>query len=492
MSRVSLLGALLVGLCVLPLGCELITGDVNTDFGGAGGVPASGGEAGESGSKGGSVVAGGGSGGSAAGSPESGAGGAGDSNGMAGDSGSAGMAGDSGAAGMAGDSGRCNTAADCPGSNDECKTRTCVSHECGVTFSASGTAVAAQTTGDCLQATCDGAGNVANIADNTDPPADDGNACTDETCAVGVPQHPAKTNGTSCNDGNACTTVDTCQSGTCSGGAAVSCTALDECHSAGTCSLSTGLCSNPLKSTGSACTQGGGSVCSAAGSCVPCLVAADCTGTDTECHVRTCTNNTCGVNNIALGTATAVQTAGDCQQNECDGAGQIAPFAHDADVPADDGNQCTNEVCTSGVASHPQLAAGSACSQGGDSVCDSSGACTNATVLSTSPGESASVQTDTAIAVTFNVPMTPGTLNGQTTAGACTASVQVSSDDFTTCVAFAAAAAVMSAGNTVATFAPAPLLPSTTYRIRVTTAAQSAANSALAAQFTQVFGFATP
>lgn len=542
LSRVSVFGTLLLGLSIAPLGCELITGDVSHDFAGAGGVPAAGGEAGEPSAMGGSVVSGGGKGGTgaSAGSPEggagaSGAGAAGGAAGMAGDGGAAGMAGDGGAAGTPGicvpvsDSNPCtddlcvngspshppkalgtacgtnllcnaagvcvgcNTAADCPGSNDECKTRTCVSNQCGMTFTAGGTAVAAQTAGNCQKSTCDGAGNVTNIADNTDPPADDGNACTDETCALGVPQHPAKTNGTSCNDGNACTTVDTCQSGACSGGPAVSCPPLDECHSAGACSVSTGLCSNPLKSTGSACAQGGGSVCSPAGSCVQCLVPADCTGTDTACHVRTCTNDTCGVNNIAAGTATAVQTAGDCLQNECDGAGQVASVPHDADVPADDGNQCTNEVCTSGTGSHPQLAAGSACSQEGGSVCDSVGRCINPAVLSTSPADSVSVQADTAIAVTFNVPMTPGTLTGQTTAGACTASVQVSSDDFTTCVAFSSAAAVMSAGNTVATFAPTPVLqPATTYKIRVTTAAQSAANSALAAQFMQVSGFSTP
>jgi hypothetical protein len=43
-----------------------------------------------------------------------------------------------------------------------------------------------------------------------------------------------KTNGTTCNDGNACTQSDTCQSGVCTGGSAVACTASDQCHVAGT------------------------------------------------------------------------------------------------------------------------------------------------------------------------------------------------------------------------------------------------------------------
>ena len=51
----------------------------------------------------------------------------------------------------------------------------------------------------------------------------------------GVCSNPVKTNGTTCNDGNACTTSDVCTNGAC-GGTAVVCTALDQCHDAGTCS----------------------------------------------------------------------------------------------------------------------------------------------------------------------------------------------------------------------------------------------------------------
>src|SRR5207245_9226076 len=56
------------------------------------------------------------------------------------------------------------------------------------------------------------------------------------TCntTTGVCSNPAKPNGTSCNDGLACTTGDSCQSGTCTGTPVV-CTALDQCHVAGTC-----------------------------------------------------------------------------------------------------------------------------------------------------------------------------------------------------------------------------------------------------------------
>jgi len=45
--------------------------------------------------------------------------------------------------------------------------------------------------------------------------------------------------GTACGDGNACTTTDTCQSGTCAGGAAPNCNDNDECTN-DTCNPSTG------------------------------------------------------------------------------------------------------------------------------------------------------------------------------------------------------------------------------------------------------------
>ena len=601
----------------------------------------------------------------------------------------------------------CIAAADCPGSNNECKTRTCTSGQCGVTFTASGTAVAAQTANNCLKATCDGAGNISNIADGTDVPADDGNACTDEACAQGVPQHPAKTNGASCSDGNACTSADTCQSGTCSSGAAVTCSALDQCHTAGTCNTTTGLCSNPTKAVGATCSQGGGSVCSSsatcvqcnmatdcpgsdtechirtcvsnlcgvtntsagsptaaqapgdchqnqcdgagnivgvadnsdvpaddgnqctddtcsagtpvhppkantatcnqggsfcsgAGACVACNLAAQCPGTDTECHSRTCTSNTCGISNVgngtvtsaqtahdchqnrcdgsgnitsaiddtdvpsddgnqcsdeictagvashpaqplntpcsqgggtfcsatavcapcnaptqcpgvdtecqarscssntcgidftAAGTPTAAQTVGDCQQNQCDGSGHITSAALNTDAPADDGNQCTNEVCTNGVTSHPKLAAGTTCNQGGGSVCDSSGTCTTPAVVSTTPSNGSTPAASPSISITFNVPMNPATLSAQTSAGACSGSIQASLDDFVTCIAFSAATAAMSGSNTVATLTAAPgLLVNRAYKIRVTAAAQSANGSALSA-YAYAFTTTTP
>ena len=77
----------------------------------------------------------------------------------------------------------------------------------------------------------------------------------DGTCDTntGSCSNPSHTDGTTCNDGNACTQTDTCQSGICTGGNPVTCSALDQCHLAGTCDTNTGSCSNPAASNGTAC-----------------------------------------------------------------------------------------------------------------------------------------------------------------------------------------------------------------------------------------------
>src|SRR5206468_3330825 len=74
--------------------------------------------------------------------------------------------------------------------------------------------------------------------------------------ASGLCSNPAAPDGTSCNDGNACTQTDTCQGGTCTGVNPVVCTALDQCHVPGACDPASGTCSNPSKVDGTTCTDG--------------------------------------------------------------------------------------------------------------------------------------------------------------------------------------------------------------------------------------------
>src|SRR5947208_1905314 len=150
--------------------------------------------------------------------------------------------------------------------------------------------------------TCDAAtGTCSNPAKPDGATCDDGSACprtdtcqagvctgtnpvvcaaTDQchvagTCdpATGTCSNPAKPDGASCDDGNACTGTDTCQAGTCTGTNPVVCAAADQCHAAGTCDPATGTCSNPAKPDGAACDDG--NACTQSDTCR----AGTCTGT---------------------------------------------------------------------------------------------------------------------------------------------------------------------------------------------------------------------
>src|SRR5205085_2277108 len=102
----------------------------------------------------------------------------------------------------------------------------------------------------------------------------DAGTCNAQT---GVCSNPPKANGSSCNDGNACTQTDACQSGVCTGSNPVTCTASDQCHDAGTCNPASGVCSNPPKANGTSCNDG--NVCTQNDVCQ----AGSCAGANTSC-----------------------------------------------------------------------------------------------------------------------------------------------------------------------------------------------------------------
>jgi hypothetical protein len=158
------------------------------------------------------------------------------------------------------------------------------------------------------------------------------------------------------------------------------CAATDQCHLNGTCDPATGQCTNPPAPVNTPC--GNGRVCDGSGSCVECLRATVCPGQDTECQARTCTSGKCGVTNAPAGTPTSNQTAGDCQKNVCDGAGGVTSTADNSDVPADDGNPCTTEVCSNGTPAHPAKPDGTACAPpgGGTGECQG-GSCVTCLAL---------------------------------------------------------------------------------------------------------------
>lgn len=71
-----------------------------------------------------------------------------------------------------------------------------------------------------------------------------------------VPFCQVRADGTSCDDGDACTRTDSCRGGVCVGANPVSCTAQDQCHDVGTCNPTTGTCSNPSSADGRSCNDG--------------------------------------------------------------------------------------------------------------------------------------------------------------------------------------------------------------------------------------------
>jgi hypothetical protein len=215
----------------------------------------------------------------------------------------------------------CIVATDCSGSDTECEKRACTAGTCGKSYTPAGTPVAAQTSGDCLVTTCDGAGGTTTASAPTDTPVDDGNPCTDEVCGAAGPSHPFTLKNTSCS-------TSTVAAGKCDG----------------------------------------------AGSCVECNSDSDCSG-GSECAPASCKVGKCAIDNLPLGTVLATQVSGDCSERQCDGAGNVTAVTANVDVPADDGNQCTLETCVGGAPTHENSDPGMTCSQSGGTVCDGGGVC---------------------------------------------------------------------------------------------------------------------
>jgi cysteine-rich repeat protein len=186
------------------------------------------------------------------------------------------------------------------------------------------------------------------------PPKADGSSCTDDdactradscqagTCTGGDPvvctasdqcrhpglcdpasgmcSNPARADGSSCSDANACTQNDTCQAGHCVGADPVACTASDQCHDPGVCDPASGACSNPARADGSscsdanACTQNDtcqGGMCSAGNPVVcpsqGCSTPGTCNATDGICSAPTGCGAGCGNHAIDSFAPTAIE-----------------------------------------------------------------------------------------------------------------------------------------------------------------------------------------
>jgi pectin methylesterase-like acyl-CoA thioesterase len=334
----------------------------------------------------------------------------------------------------------CVTGADCPGTDTECRTRSCSAQSvCGFTFAQAGTPSQTQIAGDCHVSECDGNGNLRTSVLDTDVP-DDGNACTIDSCSGGVPSHaPVTPAGATCGGGNVCDGTGHCVqcllATTCPGEDNVCQTRT--CGTDGTCGFARVPAGTPLASQtpgdcqsqqcdglghlvnvpdptdapsdGNACTDDGcvggvptftpvapgtacgdGRTCDANARCIQCATAADCPGQDTACQTRTCSaDGVCGVATLSPGTPIAAQMIGDCQVVVCDATGNAVPMVDDNDLPVD-GNVCTDDVCTNGAPSNPPVAPETSC--GGSNVCDGAGHCFGCLVDADCPGTTTECQ----------------------------------------------------------------------------------------------------
>ncbi len=272
---------------------------------------------------------------------------------------------------------------ECTGDIKECSWPTCENGLCVTAFAPIDTPMTDDPT-DCKDQFCNGAGGDYVAWDNTEVPADDFNECTIEQCVDGSQNPQMAGVGDPCtyNGGKLCN----------GNGGCVGCLSNMDCAS-GVCDTMTAQCAAPScmdfvengDETGADC---GGLVCLARcpnmvgcdldsdcislhcvnNLCVQCAQASDCPATSNECELPACSSGTCGILFVAADMATPTQTPGDCKKTVCDGAGYAWPKNDDLDLPADDGNQCTEDKCASGVPENPVLS-GTDCSQNGGTKC---------------------------------------------------------------------------------------------------------------------------
>ena len=198
-------------------------------------------------------------------------------------------------------------------------------------------------------------------------------ASTCQYCDVAFAQDQwrNKTNGLTCDDGNACTASDTCFNGTCEGGDAVVCAAPDQCHEAGVCNTANGQCDYANKADNTACDDGNActqtdtcqsGACSGASPVVcdapdQCHETGVCNTTSGQCEYANknngtaCDDGNANTGNDACTDGVCLGSGCTCSGNNtcCDGCFPI----NNGSACTDDGVACTGDVCGNGVCTHP-------------------------------------------------------------------------------------------------------------------------------------------
>ncbi len=198
---------------------------------------------------------------------------------------------------------------------------------------------------------------------------DDGNPCTTDFCdQVYGCDHAPLASGGQCNDGNDCTINDSCKTGSCVG-TQLNCDDSNQCTT-DTCAKKGG-CAHALDDT-LTCTDG--DPCTAPDHCKDgtCLSTPLNCDDNNSCTIDACDGNG-GCKNVVVngkdcddGNACTVQDT--CVNNVCTGKAKSC----------DDGNACTNDVCQNGVCVFT-TATGAACTDNnectGPDICTGAGVC---------------------------------------------------------------------------------------------------------------------
>ena len=262
----------------------------------------------------------------------------------------------------------CTSASQCPGTDDECRQRTCANGVCGTAFTPANTMVSGQTAGDCKRQVCNGNGGVITVNDATDVPAST-SQCVVGTCTQGTPGQGFAAAGTSCTEDDGLV-----------------------CDGAGNCVVcvpgsSTACYTGPVNTAGVGICKAGMMTCNEQGSgygiCVDEVtpgVESTCNGDDDDCD-GVVDNDVCEP--VANGTSGCA--GGDCAVLSCDegfgncdgtyATGCETDLLTDSNHCGDCGNPCPQgQVCAGGVCKKPQGAACDApseCATGfcADNVC---------------------------------------------------------------------------------------------------------------------------
>jgi hypothetical protein len=192
---------------------------------------------------------------------------------------------------------------------------------------------------------------------NTPVTCNDSNPCTDDACDA-VAGCVYTNNTASCNDGNACTSGDTCSGGTCQG-TPVSCDdsnacTADSCDPATGCANTTINCDDNNPCTDDSCDAVAGCVhtnnaapCSDGNACTSgdaCSGGA-CQGTPVTCNDGDlCTTDSCNPASGCVFTPVTCNDGNPCTADSCDSASGAC-----TSMPVADGTSCPGGTCQNGT-----------------------------------------------------------------------------------------------------------------------------------------------